>query len=31
MKKFYQKHWIPFIMTKKKILILAAASYIALC
>lgn len=31
MKKFYFKFWIPFMASKKKILILAIASYIALC
>ncbi len=31
MKKFYFKFWIPFMSSKKKILILAIASYIALC
>ena len=31
MKSFYKKVWVPFIITKKRILILAIASYIALC
>jgi len=31
MKKFYYKMWLPFTFTKKRILILAIASYIALC
>ena len=31
MKAFYTKVWIPFTLTKKRILILAIASYIALC
>ncbi len=31
MKQFYNKFWIPFTVSKKKILILAIASYIALC
>ncbi len=31
MRKFYQKVWLPFTITKKRILILAIASYIALC
>jgi hypothetical protein len=31
MKAFYNKVWIPFTLTKKRILILAIASYIALC
>jgi len=31
MADFYYKVWLPFIVTKKRILILAIASYIALC
>jgi len=31
MKKFYYRIWLPFVVTKKRILILAIASYIALC
>jgi hypothetical protein len=31
MKAFYKQVWIPFTLTKKRILILAIASYIALC
>ena len=31
MKSFYEQVWVPFVMTKKRILILAIASYIALC
>lgn len=31
MKTMYTKFWIPFMVSKKKILILAIASYIALC
>jgi hypothetical protein len=31
MKKFYYEFWIPFTITKKRILILAIASYIAMC
>ena len=31
MKVFYDKIWVPFVVTKKRILILAIASYIALC
>ncbi len=31
MKEFYLKVWAPFMATKKRILILAIASYIALC
>jgi len=31
MKTFYKKVWIPFTLTKKRILILAIASYLALC
>ena len=31
MRNFYQKVWVPFTITKKRVLILAIASYIALC
>ncbi len=31
MKRFYYKFWVPFTVSKKRILILAIASYIALC
>jgi len=31
MKAFYDGVWVPFIVTKKRILILAIATYIALC
>ncbi len=31
MKKFYETFWCPFVVTKRRILILAIASYIALC
>ncbi len=31
MKAFYYQVWLPFTVTKKRILILAIASYIALC
>ena len=31
MKDFYYKTWIPFTMTKRRILLLAIASYIAMC
>ena len=31
MTKFYESVWVPFVVTKKKILILAIASFIALC
>ena len=31
MKKFYYEIWLPFTVTKRRILILAIASYIALC
>jgi len=31
MKKFYYEIWLPFIFNKRRILILAIASYIALC
>lgn len=31
MRSFYYETWLPFVITKKRILILAIASYIALC
>jgi hypothetical protein len=31
MKSFYEQVWVPFVITKRRILILAIASYIALC
>lgn len=31
MKKFYYEFWLPFTFNKRRILILAIASYIALC
>jgi len=31
MKKFYYEVWIPFTINKKRLLLLAIASYIALC
>ena len=31
MEKLYYTVWLPFIATKKRILVLAIASYIALC
>ena len=31
MKKFYYEKWVPFIFNKRRILLLAIASYIALC
>jgi hypothetical protein len=31
MKKFYYESWLPFVATKKHILILAIATYAALC
>jgi hypothetical protein len=31
MKNFYNQTWIPFMMNKRRILLLAIASYIALC
>lgn len=31
MKSFYYETWMPFVITKRRILILAIASYIALC
>jgi len=31
MSRFYYETWLPFIISKRRILILAIASYIALC
>jgi hypothetical protein len=31
MKSFYYQTWLPFIITKRRIFILALATYIALC
>jgi len=31
MKKFYYEFWIPFAIGKRRIILLAIASYIALC
>lgn len=31
MTTFYYETWLPFVFTKKRILFLAIASYIALC
>jgi len=31
MKSFYYTRWLPFIVTKRRILVLAIASYAALC
>jgi hypothetical protein len=31
MKSFYYQTWLPFIITKRRILLLAVATYIALC
>ncbi len=31
MKSFYYNRWLPFISTKRRILLLAIASYLALC
>jgi hypothetical protein len=31
MKKFYHEVWVPFTLNKRRILILAIASYMALC
>jgi hypothetical protein len=31
MKKFYYEIWLPFTFTKRRILILAIASFIAMC
>ncbi len=30
-KRIYNEFWVPFTMTKRRILVLAIASYIALC
>jgi hypothetical protein len=31
MKRFYYEIWLPFTLNKRRILILAIASYMALC
>jgi hypothetical protein len=31
MRRFYYETWLPFMFTKRRILILAVASYLALC
>lgn len=31
MSKYYYRFWVPFVMNKKRILVLAIASYIAMC
>lgn len=31
MRKFYYEFWIPFTINKRRIFVLALASYIALC
>jgi hypothetical protein len=31
MKRFYVEVWVPFTLTKRRILVLAIASYLALC
>ena len=31
MRKFYYEEWLPFTVSKKRILILAIATYIAMC
>lgn len=31
MNKFYHETWLPFVFNKRRILLLAIASYIALC
>lgn len=31
MKRFYYQTWLPFVVTKRRILVLAIASYLALC
>jgi len=28
---FYYEIWVPFVITKRRILVLAIASYLALC
>jgi len=31
MKRFYRDFWIPFTFNKRRLLVLAIASYLALC
>ncbi len=31
MRSFYYDTWVPFVISKRRILILAIASYLALC
>jgi hypothetical protein len=31
MARFYQELWLPFVFNKRRILVLAIASYLALC
>jgi len=31
MARFYQELWLPFVFNKRRILLLAIASYLALC
>ncbi len=31
MKRFYNEVWLPFTLNKRRILLLAIASYLALC
>mgnify|MGYP005856031859 CR=1 FL=1 len=31
MSSFYYKTWLPFVISKRRILVLAVASYLALC
>jgi hypothetical protein len=31
MKKYYYKFWVPFVANKRRILVLAIASYLAMC
>jgi hypothetical protein len=31
MKRFYYELWLPFVSNKRRILVLAIASYMALC
>jgi len=31
MRSFYYDTWLPFVITKRRILVLAIASYLALC
>jgi hypothetical protein len=31
MNSFYYETWLPFVISKRRILVLAVASYLALC